>query len=73
MKIICIRDFGDKTTGKTYSEQVKRKVGDILDCDDALANERIRKGFAKEYIEDTVEDVVEEPIIEVKEKKSRKK
>ena len=52
MKIIAIRHFGDKTTGATYREQVKVKPGDILECNDDLANERIKNGFAKEYIEE---------------------
>lgn len=37
--------FGDKTTGATYAEQFKREVGDIFECSDELANERIEKGF----------------------------
>ena len=85
MKIIAIRSFGDKTTGETYKEQVKIKVGDVLECDDELANERIKRGFAKEYIEvEETEEVVEETevtepveeteeVVEEKPKKSRKK
>ena len=81
MKIIAIRHFGDKTTGKTYEEQVKVKPGDILECKDELANERIRKGFAKKYVEPVVEEVVEttetieevEAAEEVVETKSRKR
>lgn len=68
MKVIAIKHFGDKTTGETYKEQVKVKPGDILECDDKLANERIKNGFAKEYIEEVKETEEVKPT-----KKSRKK
>lgn len=38
-------NFGDITTGDTYETQVKRNYGDIFECDDTLAKERIKKGF----------------------------
>ena len=59
MKIICIKRFRDKTTAKRIEDQTLIYVGDVLDCDDELAKERIKKGFAKEYIEDLTENEVE--------------
>ena len=47
VKAIYKPDFGDITTGDTYDTQVKRKYGDIFECDDQLAEERIRKGLVK--------------------------
>ena len=38
-------NFGDITTGDTYETQVKRNYGDIFECEDALAKERIKKRF----------------------------
>lgn len=70
MKIECIKGFRDKTTAKRIEDQIKRKVGDIIECDDELAKERIKNGFAKEYIEPAKEVVEVEPI---KKKKSTKK
>lgn len=47
VKAIYKPNFGDKTTGETYETQVKRIYGDVFECDDELANERIEKGFVK--------------------------
>lgn len=47
VKAICKPNFGDVTTGDTYEQQVKRNYGDIFECDDELAEERIRKGLVK--------------------------
>lgn len=66
MKIICIKGFRDKTTAKNFKDQKRIKVNDILDCDDKLAKERIKLGFAKEYIEQT-EELAEEVVEETKE------
>lgn len=68
MKIVCVKKFRDKTTAKVIEKQKLVKVGDILECDDELANERIEKGFAKKY-EPAEEVKAEEPA----EKKSTKK
>lgn len=48
MIVKVLKHFGDKETGKTYAEQLKRECGDVFECDDALAKERIEKGFVKE-------------------------
>lgn len=47
MIVKVIKHFGDKETGATYAEQIKREVGNIFECSDELANERIEKGFVK--------------------------
>lgn len=47
VKAIYQPNFGDATTGDTYEQQVKRNYGDIFECDDELAEERIRKGLVK--------------------------
>lgn len=39
--------FRDKTTAEKIADQVKRHYGDIFECDDELAEERIKKGFVK--------------------------
>ncbi len=39
--------FRDKTTSDKIEEQVKRFYGDIFECDDELAEERIKKGYVK--------------------------
>lgn len=39
--------FRDKTTAEKVEEQVKRVYGDIFECDDELAEERIQKGLVK--------------------------
>ena len=39
--------FRDKTTAEKIAEQVKRHYGDIFECDDELAEERIKKGLVK--------------------------
>lgn len=53
MKIICIKEFKDKTTAEIKKDQKLIKVNEILECDDELAKERIKKGFAKKYVEPT--------------------
>ena len=45
VKAIFRPNFGDKTTGETYATQVKRHPGDLFECDDKLAKERIKKGL----------------------------
>ena len=49
-------NFGDKTTGETYETQVKRNYGDIFECDDALAKERIKKGFVIKATKEEIEE-----------------
>lgn len=39
--------FRDKTTAENIADQVKRHYGDIFECDDELAEERIKKGLVK--------------------------
>lgn len=39
--------FRDKTTAEKIADQVKRHYGDIFECDDQLAEERIKKGLVK--------------------------
>lgn len=39
--------FRDKTTAEKITDQVKRHYGDIFECDDQLAEERIKKGLVK--------------------------
>lgn len=84
VKAIYNPNFGDKTTGKTYEEQVKRYPGDIFECEDALAKERIKKGFVvkatKEEIEEykkqqeEIEKAKEKPVaVEKNEEESKEK
>ena len=47
MKVKVIRDFRDKTTAENIDEQELRKVGDVIECDDKLAEERIKGGFVE--------------------------
>lgn len=49
-------NFGDKTTGETYETQVKRNYGDIFECDDVLAKERIKKGFVIKATKEEIEE-----------------
>lgn len=39
--------FRDKSTAENIQDQVKRYYGDIFECDDDLAEERIKKGLVK--------------------------
>lgn len=39
--------FRDKTTNENIENQVKRHYGDLFECDDDLAEERIKKGLVK--------------------------
>lgn len=39
--------FRDKSTAEKIADQVKRHYGDIFECDDELAEERIKKGLVK--------------------------
>ena len=56
VKAIYKPNFGDKTTGETYETQVKRNYGDVFECDDELANERIEKGFVKKASKKEIEE-----------------
>lgn len=47
MIVKSLKRFGDITTGATYAEQVKIEEGKIFECDDQLAEERIKKGLVK--------------------------
>lgn len=47
MVVKSLKRFGDITTGATYAEQVKIEEGKIFECDDQLAEERIKKGLVK--------------------------
>ena len=67
MKIVCIKPFRDKTTAKKIEDQKLIKVNDVITCDDELAKERIRKGFAKAIVEEVVKEVVEEIVEETEE------
>ena len=77
MKIICIKGFRDKTTAKNIKDQVKRKVNEIIDCDDDIARSRINLGLAKEYVEPIKEadktNEVETEKVETPKKNKRKK
>lgn len=55
VKAIYEPNFGDKTTGSTYENQIKRKKGDIFECDNKLAKERIKKGFVVEATDEEKE------------------
>lgn len=55
VKAIYEPNFGDKTTGSTYENQIKRRKGDIFECDNKLAKERIKKGFVVEATEEEKE------------------
>lgn len=77
MKIRVIVPFTDKA----FNDQVTRNVGDIIDtndenfkCDEALAQERIDRGFC-ELIEEAkpVEVIEEAPKVAKKGKKASKK
>ena len=75
MKVVCIKSFKDKTSAENIKDQTLIKIGDVLECDDELANERIQKGFCEKVEEvvepvETTEEVVEET---TKKKKSKKK
>lgn len=71
MKIKCIKSFRDKTTAENIKNQTKIKVGDILTCDEKLAKERIKKGFALEVVETS--KVEETEVVETPKKAKRKK
>lgn len=55
VKAIYEPNFGDKTTGSTYENQIKRRKGDIFECDNKLAKERIKKGFVVEATDEEKE------------------
>ena len=48
--IIAIKDFYDKTTGKTIKEQKLIKTGTLIKCTKALAEDRVRLGVAIEVL-----------------------
>lgn len=52
MIVKAIKKFGDKTTGETYAEQVKIEEGQIFECDDELAKERIKNKLVKKATKD---------------------
>lgn len=62
MIVKSLMKFGDKTTGATYAEQVKIEKGQVFECDDSLANERIENGLvvlvtdeeARKYVDSIV-------------------
>lgn len=62
MMIIAIRDFYDKTTGKTKEEQELIKMGTLIECEEKLAKKRIEGNFAIEVLnpEILVPEVVED-------------
>lgn len=60
VKAIYKPNFGDKTTGETYETQVKRIYGNVFECDDELANERIEKGFVKKASKKEIEEYEEQ-------------
>ncbi len=39
--------FRDKSTAEKIADQIKRHYGDIFECDDESAEERIKKGLVK--------------------------
>ena len=48
--IIAIKDFYDKTTGKTIKEQTLIKAGTLIKCTKALAEERVKLGVCIEVL-----------------------
>ena len=60
MKIICIKEFRDKTTAININDQTKILVGDVIDCESELAKDRIAKGLCKAYKEPTKKKGVKE-------------
>lgn len=60
VKAIYEPNFGDKTTGDTYETQIKRRPGDIFECDDELAKERIKGGFVKKATKQEIEEYEKE-------------
>ena len=75
MKIKCVKGFRDKTTAKKIEEQTKIVIGQILECDDELAKERIEKGLCEEYIEpiEEVQNMTNQVVETVDETVSTKK
>lgn len=65
VKAIYEPNFGDKTTGDTYETQIKRRPGDIFECDDELAKERIKGGFVKKATKQEAEEY-EQQLAEIK-------
>lgn len=52
--------FRDKTTAKEIHKQVKRYYGDIFECDDKLANERIKSGLVVKATKQEIKKYKEE-------------
>ena len=47
MKVRVIKVFRDKTTSPDVAKQVRREVGDVIECDESLALEREQNGFVE--------------------------
>lgn len=75
VKAIYEPNFGDKTTGDSYETQIKRHPGDVFECDNKLAKERIKKGFVVEATDEEKEvyKKQQEEIIKEKEKNDNNK
>ena len=54
-KIEVLKMFRDKTTSDVIDEQKILNVGDVIECEDELADSRIALGLAKE-VEETKTD-----------------
>lgn len=50
MLIVAIKNFKDKTTGKSIEEQISVQPGQLIDCSEGLAEERINKGLALKVV-----------------------
>lgn len=51
--------FRDKTTAEKIEDQVKRTYGDIFECDDNIAEERIDGGFVVEATDEEKKQYVD--------------
>lgn len=47
MKVRVIQVFRDKTTAVEPKDQIVREVGEIIECNDVLALERVKGGFVE--------------------------
>ncbi|MBE6139301.1 MAG: hypothetical protein E7174_02190 [Firmicutes bacterium] len=52
--------FRDKTTAKEIHNQTKRYYGDIFECDDEIAKERIKNGLVEKATKQEIKKFKEE-------------
>lgn len=52
--------FRDKTTAKEIKNQTKRYYGDIFECDDEIAKERIKNGLVEKATKQEIKKFKEE-------------